>query len=77
MNKMTKRAMAAVLCGALALTACSCGNTTGTALTIDGTDIPAGVYICYQMDAYSKAQAALAEAQPDLDMYAEDFDIKA
>jgi len=77
MNKMTKRAMAAVLCSALALTACSCGNTTGTALTIDGTDIPAGVYICYQMDAYSKAQAALAEAQPDLDMYAEDFDIKA
>ena len=77
MNKMTKRAMAAVLCGALALTACSCGNTTGTALTIDGTDIPAGVYICYQMDAYSKAQAALAEAEPDLDMYAEDFDIKA
>lgn len=77
MNKMTKRAMAAVLCGALALTACSCGNTTGTALTIDGTDIPAGVYICYQMDAYSKAQAALAEAQPDLDMSAEDFDIKA
>ena len=77
MNKMTKRAMAAVLCGALALTACSCGNTTGTALTIDGTEIPAGVYICYQMDAYSKAQATLAEAQPDLDMSAEDFDIKA
>ncbi len=77
MNKMTKRAMAAVLCGALALTACSCGNTTGTALTIDGTEIPAGVYICYQMDAMSKAQAALAEEQPDLDMYAEDFDIKA
>ena len=51
MNKMTKRAMAAILCGALALSACSCSNTTGTALTIDGTDIPAGVYICFQMDA--------------------------
>lgn len=76
MNKMTKRAMAAVLCGALALTACSCGNTTGTALTIDGTEIPAGVYICYQMDALSEAQTVLAEEQPDLDMYAEDFDIK-
>lgn len=77
MNKMTKRAMAAVLCGALALTACSCGNTTGTVLTIDGTEIPAGVYICFQMDAYGEAQTVLSEEQPDLDMYAEDFDIKA
>ena len=77
MNKMTKRAMAAVLCGALALTACSCSNTAGTALTIDGTEIPAGVYICYQMDALGQAQTVLTEEQPDLDMSAEDFDIKA
>lgn len=77
MNKMTKRAMAAVLCGALALSACSCSNTTGTALTIDGTEIPAGVYICYQMDALGQAQTVLTEEQPDLDMSAEDFDIKA
>lgn len=76
MNKMTKRAMAAILCGALALSACSCSNTTGTALTIDGTDIPAGVYICFQMDAIGEAQEVLTEEQPDLDMTAEDFDIK-
>ena len=76
MNKMTKRAISAVLCGALALTACSCGNTTGTALTINGTEIPAGVYIVYQMDALSEAQTVLAEEQPDLDMYADGFDIK-
>lgn len=77
MNKMTKKAAAAVLCGALVLTACSCSNTTGTALTIDGTEVPAGVYICYQMEALSEAQSVLAEEQPDLDMYADDFDIKA
>ncbi len=77
MNKMTKRAMAAVLCGAIALTACSCGSNTTTALTIDGTEIPAGVYICYQMDALGEAQTVLAEEQPDLDMTAEGFDIKA
>ncbi len=77
MNKITKRAAAAVLCGALALTACSCGNSAGTALTIDGTDIPAGIYISFQMDALSEAQSVLAEEQPDLDMTAEDFDFKA
>lgn len=77
MNKMTKRAAAAVLCGALALTACGCGANTTTALTIDGTEIPAGVYICYQMDALSEAQTLLSEEQPDLDMTAEDFDFKA
>lgn len=77
MKKMTKGALSAVLCGAIALTACSCGANTTTALTIDGTEIPAGVYICYQMDALSEAQTVLAEEQPDLDMTAEGFDIKA
>ena len=76
MNKLTRRAAAAVLCGALAVTACSCGANTTTALTIDGTEIPAGVYICYQMDALSEAQSVLAEEQPDLDMTAEGFDFK-
>ena len=76
MNKMTKRALSAVLCGAVVLTACSCGANTTTALTIDGTEIPAGVYISYQMDALSEAQSALSEEQPDLDMSAEDFDFK-
>jgi len=76
MNKLTRRAAAAVLCGALAVTACGCGANTTTALTIDGTEIPAGVYISYQMDALSEAQSVLAEEQPDLDMTAEGFDFK-
>ncbi len=74
---MTKKAVSAVLCGAVVLSACGCGNSTGTVLTIDGTEIPAGVYITYQMDALSAAQETLSEEQPDLDMYAEGFDFKA
>lgn len=75
MNSL-KKAASAVLCGAVALTACGCGNTTGTALTINGKDVRAGIYIYYQMDALSEASTKLQEEQPDLDMYAEDFDIK-
>lgn len=77
MNKLTKKAASAVICGAMALTACGCGNTTGTALTIDGEDIRAGIYIYYQMSALDEATSILSEEQPDLDLYAEDFDITA
>ena len=73
MNRLTKKAAASILCGAVALTACSCGNTTGTALTIDGEDIRAGIYIYYQSNALNDAVTALEEEQPELDMYAEDF----
>lgn len=73
--KLTKRTAAAFLCGALTVTAAGCGNTTGTALTIDGEEIRAGIYIYYQMDALNEVAALLGEEQPDLDLYAEDFDI--
>lgn len=73
--KLTKRTAAAFLCGALAVTAAGCGNTTGTALTIDGEEIRAGIYIYYQMDALNEAASILGKEQPDLDMYAEGFDI--
>ncbi|MBQ8411832.1 MAG: hypothetical protein IJX15_08925 [Ruminiclostridium sp.] len=73
MNRLTKKAAASILCGTVALTACSCGNTTGTALTIDGEDIRAGIYIYYQSNALNDAVTALEEEQPELDMYAEDF----
>lgn len=73
MNRLTKKAAASILCGAVALTACGCGNTTGTALTIDGEDIRAGIYIYFQSNALNDAVTALEEEQPELDMYAEDF----
>ncbi len=73
--KASKKFIAALLCGALTLTAAGCGNTTGTALTIDGQEIRAGIYIYYQLSALNDASVILGEEQPDLDMYAEDFDI--
>lgn len=75
MKNFTKRTAAGLLCGAVLLTAAGCGNTTGTALTIDGEEIRAGIYIYYQMNALNEAASLLSEEQPDLDMYAEDFDI--
>ena len=75
MKKFTKRTAAALLSGAMVLTAAGCGNTTGTALTIDGEEIRAGIYIYYQMNALNEAASLLGEEQPELDMYAEDFDI--
>ncbi len=75
MKNLIKKSCAAVLCGAMALTSVGCGNTTATALTIDGMDIRAGIYIYYQMDALNSAAELLTEEQPELDMYAEDFSI--
>ena len=75
MKNLIKKSCAAVLCGAMALTAAGCGNTTANALTIDGMDIRAGIYIYYQMDALNEAATLLQEEQPDLDMYAEGFEI--
>jgi len=76
MQNSIKKVVSAVICGAVALTACGCGNNTGTALTVNGKDVRAGIYIYYQMNALSEASTKLQEEQPDLDMYAEDFDIK-
>ncbi len=77
MNSSLKRTLAAALCGAMILSAASCGSSTKTALTVDGEEISAGIYIYYQMSALGEAQEKLAEEQPDLDMSAENFDITA
>lgn len=77
MKKAIKKGAAALVCGALICSAASCGNTTGTALTVDGHDIRAGIYIFYQMQALSEAATKLNEEQPDLDQSAEGFDLLA
>lgn len=77
MNKGLKRTLTTALCGAMILSAASCGSETKTALTIDGEEISAGIYIYYQMSALGEAESLLSEEQPDLDMTAEDFDITA
>lgn len=77
MIKAIKKGTAALVCGALICSAASCGNTTGTALTVDGRPIRAGIYIFYQMQALSEATSKLSEEQPELDMNAEGFDLLA
>lgn len=61
---------------ALTFGGCSAADK-GTALTIDGTVIPAGVYILYSGVAYSEAQTKFREENPDTDTYAEGFDYKS
>lgn len=77
MRKAFRKGAAALVCGAMICSAAACGNTTGTALTVDGRPIRAGIYIYYQMQALSEASSKIHEEQPDLDMNAEGFDLLA
>ena len=61
---------------ALTFSGCSSANVS-TALTIDGREIPAGVYILYSGAAYGEAQTQFEEENPDIDTNADDFDFKA
>ena len=56
MNKL-KRLFAAVLACTALFAATACGQDTATALTINGTEIPAGVYIYYLSAAASEANS--------------------
>ena len=73
MNNFKKLAAAAV---SFAMAAASAGCTpsigggTRTALTIDGVDVPAGMYIFYTLQAYNEAVTALTPADgtaPEMD----------
>lgn len=76
-----KRIISAVTVAALAVTSAvtlsGCSASVSTALTVDGEDISAGIYILYSGYAYSDAYSKLKEEQPDLDTSAEDFDYYA
>lgn len=55
-----KKISAAALCAAMSLSLAGCGNNlfgsdTSYAAVIDGTEIPAGIFISMQMDAYYEA----------------------
>lgn len=56
--------------GALGFSGCA---DVSVAMTIDGVEIPAGLYILYSGYAYSAAITQLTEEQPDLDTSAEGF----
>ncbi len=57
--KLNRAIFAAAACVlAAGLTACTF-STPATALTVDGEDIPAGIYLCYQLQNYNAASSAL------------------
>lgn len=64
MKKLKKTAVSAVSI-ALAATMVGCtptiGNGTSTAMTVDGYDVPAGLFIYYTMQGYSEASNVLSE----------------
>lgn len=60
-----------------ALTLSGCSQSVATALTVDGEDIPAGLYILYSGNAYANAMQKLSEEQPDLNIAEEGFDYYA
>lgn len=62
---------------ASALTFSGCSQSVSRAMTVNGEDIPAGLYILYSGNAYADALQKIREEQPDLDTTAEGFDYYA
>lgn len=67
----------AALILASALTFSGCSPSVATALTVNGEDISAGLYILYSGNAYANATQKLSEEQPDLGTAEEGFDYYA
>ncbi len=64
--KLFKRALAGILTACTVLTTCTaCGENTAVAMTIDGTEIPAGIYLYYIASAYSDAMNVIEEKDSD------------
>ncbi len=62
-----KRITAGLTALALSLSLSACGANTRTALTVDGYEVPAGVYIYYLNTAYSNAVSQLSQENSELD----------
>jgi len=59
--KLLKKTAAAVLAASTALGCVSCGENTANALTVDGYDVRAGIYLYYATSAYSEAMSVLRD----------------
>lgn len=76
-KRMAALVTTAALAAASAVTLSGCSQSVSRAMTINGEDIPAGIYILYSGHAYADATKKLSEEQPDLDTNAEGFDYYA
>lgn len=59
--KLLKRAAAALLSVCTALTCVSCGEKTANAMSVDGKDVRAGIYLYYAINAYNDAVSELTD----------------
>lgn len=66
-------AAAGLMASTLTMSGCSTGNV-GVPLTVNGNEIPAGLYILFCGSAYGEAQRVFRDENPDTDTSAEDFD---
>lgn len=63
--KFLKRAAAALLSLSMLVSAAGCGEDTANAMTVDGTDVRAGLYIYYAVNAYQDAMEILQDGGQD------------
>ena len=80
----TKRILALILTGALLISTMlsftACGEDTAVALTVDGQDVNAGIYIYYLNRAYSELYSNLtedSEVDSDYDVYSQTYENKS
>ena len=62
-----KKAAAFLTAAGIVVSCAACGYNTRTALTVDGAEIPAGIYIYYANAAYNEAVSKLQEEDSELD----------
>ncbi|MBQ8920534.1 MAG: hypothetical protein IJ060_00005 [Oscillospiraceae bacterium] len=75
--KLLKKAAAALLAVCTAFGCASCGENTANAMTVDGYDVRAGIYLYYVTSAYSEAINVLSEGGQSFDEAKTTKDIKA
>lgn len=75
---LKKKIVSIIAVSALALSSLTgCNPGVSKAMTVNGEEIPAGLYILYSGHAYADAMQKISEEQPDLDTKAEGFDYYA
>lgn len=74
--KILKKAAAALLAVCTAFTCASCGEDTANAMTVDGYDVRAGIYLYYATSAYTEAMSVLRDGGQNFDDVKETKEIK-
>ena len=75
--KLLKKAAAALLAVCTAFGCASCGENTANAMTVDGYDVRAGIYLYYVTTAYSEAINVLSDGGQSFDEAKTTKEIKA